>query len=353
MFEGVKVVELASVLAGPLVGSFFAELGASVIKIENKKTNGDVTRTWKLPEENKDIPFSAYYAAANYGKESILLDLSLKEDYTYVMQLIEDADILLVNFKPGDAQKLGLDYEKIQKRNPRIIYAELTGFGDQDVRTAFDVVLQAETGYMSINGERQALPLKMPLAMIDILAAHQLKEGILCAMLRRTNTNIGSKVSVSLYETAIASLANQATNFLMNGKVPEAIGSEHPNIAPYGDMFQSLNGDWFVLAVGTDRQFNELCISLGLDSIAHSEKYKTNSARVVHRNDMKKAIGEAIAIRSTLELESLFNRSHIPFGRVKNIREVFETDTAQSMVLEDDIEGYKARRVKTVAFRIS
>ncbi|MBA3706968.1 MAG: CoA transferase, partial [Bacteroidetes bacterium] len=169
-FKELKIIELANVLAGPAVGMFFSELGAEVIKIENKSTNGDVTRTWKLASENKDSTVSAYYASVNWNKKKLFIDLNKNEERQQVYGLIKNADIVISNFKPGDDVKLGMDYEKIKEINPSIVYAHLTGFGEADPRIAYDIVLQAETGFMYMNGISTEKPLKMPVALIDVLA---------------------------------------------------------------------------------------------------------------------------------------------------------------------------------------
>ena len=352
MFENLKVVELASVLAGPLVGTFFAELGAEVIKIENKSTYGDVTRTWKLPNESPLLNFSAYFAAANYGKQSLFLDLKSESDFSHVLELIAVADILIVNFKVGDAEKLGLDALGLRAKFPKLIYAALTGFGEDDNRTAFDVVLQAETAYMSMNGEKDAKPLKMPVAFVDILAAHQLKEGILCALIQRGQTGKGAKVSVSLYDAAIASLANQASNYLMTQSIPARIGSEHPNIAPYGDMFQTIEKDWIVLAVGTDKQFIDLLQVLDLSELLSDVKYITNALRVLNRDALNAVLTATIGSYTTEKLQGLLASRNRPFGRVKNMAEVFERPHSQKLILEDKIENTSAKRVKTAIFKL-
>ncbi|MCX6296683.1 MAG: CoA transferase, partial [Bacteroidetes bacterium] len=212
IFKDLKVIELANVLAGPAVGMFFAELGAQVIKIENKSTNGDVTRSWKIAKEDQKINSSAYYASVNWNKKSMFLDLKDASDKSKIIELIKEADIVISNYKKGDDIKLGMDFETLKKTNPTLIYAHISGFGEENSRTAFDIVLQAETGFMFMNGTKESGPIKMPVALIDILAAHQLKEGVLVALIKRMQTGNGSKVSVSLYDSAIASLANQATN---------------------------------------------------------------------------------------------------------------------------------------------
>lgn len=352
MFENLKIVELASVLAGPMVGTFFAELGADVIKIENSTTNGDVTRSWKLPSEDKNSNVSAYYAAANFGKKSIFLDYTKSDEYAQVIDLIKTADIVIANFKAGDAIKLNLDFETLKLKNPEIIYAEINGFGTENDRVAFDVVLQAESGFMYMNGEKNAKPLKMPVALIDILAAHQLKEGILCALIKKLKSGKGSKVTISLFDAAVASLANQATNWLMNGQVPEAIGSEHPNIAPYGDLFFTKDEKWMILAVGSEKQFKLLCNSLNLRNILSDEKFNTNQNRIKNRSELNKILSDKVILMNLKEIETLFLDNQVPFGSVKNMQEVFQNEAAQKLVLEENLEGILTKRVKTVVFEI-
>lgn len=341
MFENLKIVELASVLAGPLTGTFFAELGATVIKIENKHSNGDVTRAWKLPTESKENPISAYYSAANYSKESLLLDLTDHSDYTIVIDHVKSADIVIANFKPSTARKLKLTYEDLEAYNPSLIYAELTGFGGSDSRPAYDVVLQAETGFMYMNGEPKRNPVKMPVALIDVLAAHHLKEAILVAMISKSQTGKGKHIQVSLFDSALASLANQATNWLMEGHIPQPMGTQHPNIAPYGDMFKTKDGKLLVLAIGSDKQFENLSKVLDLGS----EGFETNVQRLSKRATLNSKISECIVQETSAYWESQFG--DIPFGIVKNMEEVFGDEKAQKMLLTEIIEGVETVRVKT------
>lgn len=351
-FQNLKIVELSSVLAGPLVGTFFAELGAEVIKVENQLTDGDVTRKWKIPEENRQHAVSAYYAAANFGKKTLLRNLKNEADYLEVLGWVATADVVLLNFKPGDALKLKLDFETLYKKNPTLIYGEIIGFSEQDPRVAYDVVLQAETGYMSMNGESDAPPLKLPLAIIDILAAHQLKEGILCALLERAKDGKGRKVSVSLYQAGVTALANQASNWLMNGHIPQRIGSLHPNIAPYGETFQCWDGKWIVLAIGSDKQFESLCHVLELSGLIADSRFETNASRVQHRTALTGYLKEAFLKKPSNKWIQSFLKNQVPFGQIKDIKDVFEEDQASQLILEEDIEGVPTKRVKTVAFKI-
>lgn len=352
VFKDLKVIELASVLAGPATGTFFAELGAEVIKIENKKTGGDITRSWKTAGENPDAPISAYYASANWGKKVIFADLSLPEERKEILELIEQADVVITNFKAGADKKLGMDYESLSGINPSLIYASITGYGDEEPRPAFDALLQAETGFMSMNGSPDSGPVKMPVAMIDLLAAHQLKEGILIALLQRGRNNRGARVSVSLYDAAIASLANQASNWLMNRHLPQRMGSLHPNIAPYGDIFHSKDGHEIMLAVGTDEQFRTLARILENTSLAADEKLLSNAQRVINREYLQEQLTPCFQRKNAGELLSELLNANIPAAMISDLEKVFETPEAQRLVATEITEGVPTKSVKTAVFRI-
>ncbi len=343
MFKELRIVELASSLAGPLTGSFFAELGAKVIKIENIKTGGDMTRKWKLPSEERSNSLSAYYCSANYGKEILMLDLSNENDYQEDLTHIREVDIVVVNFKPGTAQKLALNYQTIKKINRSIIYASLTGFENKDPRAAYDVVLQAETGFMYMNGEKGSKPLKMPLALIDVLAGHHLKEAILCALIHKMRTGDGKEIQISLYNSALASLVNQATNWLMAGHIPTQIGSQHPNIAPYGDMYLTRDNKYLVLAIGAESQFSRLAQLLKLDL----ESWDSNRKRVINRRNLNEIIKNHINKEIAVYWNETFKAHNIPFGIVKNMKEIFEDENAKACLLHENIEGQKTVRIKT------
>ena len=223
IFSQLKVLELASVLAGPSVGQFFAELGAEVIKVENVRTKGDVTRSWKTAGENTDDR-SAYFCSVNWGKKSIAIDLTHPEGRKIIHQLIPKIDVVIASFKPGDAVKLGVDHEVLAAINPQLIYGQITGYGSKNQRVGYDAVIQAEAGFMFMNGEPGRPSLKMPVALIDILAAHHLKEALLLSLLKRERTGRGGFVEVSLIQAAVSSLVNQATNWLVAGKMPGKLG---------------------------------------------------------------------------------------------------------------------------------
>lgn len=342
-FTNLVVLELASVLAGPSVGQFFAELGAEVIKVENSTTGGDVTRSWKTTGEETDDR-SAYFCSCNWGKKSIALDLRLEADREKVLKLAARADIVVASYKPGDAEKLGVGYEQLKIRNEKLIYGQINGYGSDDDRAGYDAVIQAESGFMDLNGEKGGLPTKMPVALIDVLAAHQLKEGLLVALLKREKSGQGCLVEVSLIQTAIASLVNQATNWLVAGKLPTRQGSAHPNIAPYGETFTTKDSKQLILAVGSDRQF-ELLLSvpgLGMDQKEEAQ-YATNSDRVRNRESLTKILSKSIGEQNANVLLPALHRLKIPAGLVQNVKDVLETPAAKSLLMtRGGIRGVRA-----------
>jgi crotonobetainyl-CoA:carnitine CoA-transferase CaiB-like acyl-CoA transferase len=351
--KGLKVVELASVLAGPAAGLFLAELGAEVMKIENKASGGDLTRQWKLSSEDPNWAFSAYYCSVNWGKTILLLDLRDENDQKQVLQYCQEADVVIANFKPDSARRMGVDAVSLRASNPQLIYAQISGFGENDDRPAFDVALQAEAGFLYMNGEADRPPAKMPVALIDLLAGHQLKEGILLALLQRQQTGLGTTVKVSLLDAALCSLANQATNWLVAGKIPQRMGALHPNIAPYGEVGTCADGSQLVLAVGNDRQFQGLCKALELEHLSQDSRFATNAERVKNRPALWQFLEERIA---KFEREILLNRLHelnVPAGAVHNLPEVMELPAAQALLRDWHLpDGTAVRSLSSIAFSL-
>lgn len=350
LFSDLKVIELAGVLAGPSAGYFFAELGAEVIKIENPNTGGDVTRSWKLPEEDPSQSDSAYYWCVNAFKTSIQLDLTTETGKTKVRELVKRADILICNYKSGDDKKLGVDYETLKQLNPKLIYANITGFGADSPRSAYDLILQAESGFMSMNGSKPGEVLKMPVALIDLLAGHQLKEAILIALLQRTKTGKGSKLTVSLFDSAIASLANQASNWLIAGHLPKASGSLHPNIAPYGELFESRDKQLLTFAIGNNKQFKALCELIAYPALAIDKRFSGNALRVKHRSELYQILYDYIKGFEFRELYEKCLKSGIPVAKVRNLKEVFELPEAKKMLRSIQQNGKDLQVVSGIAF---
>lgn len=348
-FKDLLVVELASVLAGPSAGLFFVECGARVIKIENTKSNGDVTRNWLNSKETGE-QISAYYASVNQGKELKMLDLEIASDLKELEELLKQADILISNFKPSSAKRWNLEVGQVHKRFPSLIIGQLDAFAEGDSRVAYDIVLQAETGYLSMTGFPDN-PARLPVPMIDILAGHQLKEGLLMALMHRYKTGKGAIVRVNLFETAIGALANQASNFLMSGLIPKAQGTLHPNIAPYGDCFICADHKPLVLAIGSDVQFNKLLACLDLPELLDDNRFCSNHERLKNRSELAILLDAAFKKQERNVWLKLFEANQIPCGALLNLEEVFHGKASQ-YIQESIIENTPTRAVKTVNFRL-
>ena len=344
-------MELASVLAGPAAGTFFAELGAEVIKVENKRTNGDVTRGWRVAGESEKGT-SAYYASVNYGKKILMADLSDEQDLAEISKLVDEADLIISNYLPRVARKFNLDYDSIKSQNPEVIFLDLKGYENED-RSAYDVVLQAETGWISMTGTNSDNPAKLPVALIDVLAGHQLKEAALLALLHRERTGKGSYTFCSLEASSLAALANQASNYLMAGKVAKPIGTAHPNIAPYGDWFETKDKVRFVLAIGSEKHFAHLVEVLDLANVLNDPRFKTNSMRVENRIKLNAILKGAISQFDFADLSEKLNKSGIPFGEIKKLDAVLNGVTARQMTLEENQDGTATTRLSGIAFKTS
>lgn len=348
--KGIRVIDASTVLAGPSVGTFFAELGATVLKIEHP-THPDVTRSWKLPSEDTNSPVSSYFSSINYLKEYISLNLKNADDRQSFLNHVESADILITNFKFGDAEKFGIEDEKLRTINPRLIIGKINGYGADDDRVAYDLILQAESGFMSMNGTPESGPVKMPVAMIDVMAAHHLKEGILLALYEREKSEKGKSMSVSLYDAAVSSLVNQASNYLMSNHVPQRIGSLHPNIAPYGELFQTSDDCTVTFAIGSDDHFEKLCHELKADELVEDERFSSNQKRVVNRAALKDQLEPLVASRSADSLLNALQAANVPAGKIQNLKEVFSSDKAKSLIREEVISGVPTKRVTSVVFK--
>lgn len=350
-FKGLKVLDISNILAGPLTASFFAELGATVIKIENKLTGGDATRQWKLPGENQEHKFSAYYFSANYGKQVMLLDLTLREDRQKAEELLASSDIVLSNFQKKVAEKLGFLPHEVVRKYPSLIFAQLSAYSFDDPRPGYDLVMQGETGWISMTGTDKNHLSKIPVAIIDIFASHQLKESILIAMTKKVLTGKGSEIHVSLYKSGISGLANQASNFLMNNKVAGPIGTLHPNIAPYGDLFCAADGTVFMLAVGSDEQFKKLWKTL-MPDVPINPNFEFNSRRVEFRYEMCGTLQQSFGSLTFEEIDKLLGTINVPYCSIKKLDEVLREPFAGEMILEQTIQDETGQSVSSIAFDI-
>ncbi len=330
---------------------FFAELGARVLKVENKRAGGDVTRSWRLPNESRE-GISAYYSSINYGKEIWSLDLSDRDDRETILAEIATCDVVISNYQPATALKLGMDYQSLATIKSDLIYVQLDGYYTGH-RPAFDVVLQAETGWMSMTGTDADQPAKLPVALVDVIAGHQLKEAALLAIIHRMRSGEGSYVQCNLEQASLTALANQATNYLMEGAVAQPIGTLHPNIAPYGDWFTTLDGHKVVLAIGSDAQFESFCESSGISKLKNDSRFATNAARVVQRSELAALIKPVIASQTYASWHAHWSSRNIPFGEIKNLDKVLESPAAKALIREEIIEGKHTKRLSGNAFNAS
>lgn len=317
--QGVKIVDLSRVLAGPFCTMILGDLGAEVIKVESPK--GDDTRTWGPPFQNG---VSAYYLCANRNKKSVTVDLKTSEGINQVKQLILDADVLVHNFKTGTMEKFGLDYDSLQEINPRIVYCSITGFGDTGPYKhlpGYDFIIQAMSGLMSITGTDQSGPQKVGVAITDVLTGLYAAIGIQAALLERTRSNRGQKLDLSLYDSAVSTLINIGSNYLMSGEIPQRLGNSHANIVPY-DTFETKDGE-MVIAVGNDGQFKRLCSIMGLENLPEDKRFKTNPNRVENRNQLIPILQAKFKEKPTQFWQEKCNEANIPCGPIQNLEEVY------------------------------
>lgn len=348
IFEGLKVLELSSVLAGPLVGSFFSELGASVIKIENKKNGGDVTRSWLHPSEAKDKEVSDYYLSANQNKDIQFLDLTNLEDHNHLIELVRWCDIVISNYPYETGLKLHTLYNDFKVFNEGLIFANLVAYNRHDPRTGFDALMQAECGYISMCGE-DGHPSKMPTAMIDILAAHHMKEAIMIALLQKALGKIRTcEIEVSLFDAALTGLINQGSSYLNSNILPTYLGTKHPTIAPYGDIFYSSDMVGFILAVGSDEQFKKLGFTLKLNSELMII-FDKNISRLERRNDLHNELQNKFNLISFEQTQTLLTNNKIPFGKINNLSSLFDLPQAFEMVKKTSGNG---KFVSNIAFKM-
>ncbi|MDB5525268.1 MAG: coA-transferase family protein [Rhizobium sp.] len=321
--SGIKVLELARILAGPWCGQTLADLGADVIKVESPE--GDDTRKWGPPYIDKDDEKSAaYFHAANRGKRSVIADFTTEEGRALVLKIAAQSDVLIENFKLGGLRKYGLDYDSLKKVNPRLIYCSITGFGQDGPyapRAGYDFMIQGMGGIMDLTGEPDGEPQKIGVAFADIFTGLYSVIAIQSALIAREKTGLGQQIDMALFDCMTGVLANQAMNFLASGKVPKRLGNAHPNIAPY-QTFPVADGH-LIVACGNDGQFSRLVAIVGLPELADDSRFKTNSARVENRAALT-AMMEA-KTRQWLrdDLLAAMEKQGVPAGPINSVADVF------------------------------
>lgn len=318
--EGIKVVDLSRILAGPLCTMTLADFGAQVIKIESPA--GDETRSWTPPVTASGI--STYYSAVNRNKQAVVADFADQSQLHALRELIRETDVVVENFRPGVLAKFGLDYPALSKENPRLVYCSISGFGEEQgaALPGFDLLVQAVGGLMSITGEPQGAPSKVGVALVDVLAAQNATTGILLALRERDASGRGQRVSINLMTSLLAGLTNQSSSTLATGTSPARMGNAHPSIAPY-ETFATSDGV-VAIAVGNNRQFAALLRELDLPELVDDPRFLDNSARVAHRVELKVLIEQATRNKTAGHWATSLMAGGVPAGKVNSIAEAID-----------------------------
>jgi formyl-CoA transferase len=328
--DGIRVLDLSRVLAGPWASQLLADLGADVIKVERPGA-GDDTRGWGPPflkDADGEATDAAYFLSANRNKRSVGIDIAQEAGAELVRKLAAKSDILIENFKVGGLKKYGLDYKSVIKLNPRLVYCSITGFGQTGpyaTRPGYDYMIQAMGGLMSITGQPEGAPgsepMKVGVAVADLFAGMYASNAILAALRHAERTGEGQHVDVALFDCQIAMLANQASNYLVSGVAPTRLGNAHPNIAPY-QVFATADG-YIVVAVGNDGQFAAFVAAIGEASLAEDDRYRKNRARVANREALIAVVAPAMTKKSSAEWFAALEAAGVPAGPINTIDAVF------------------------------
>ena len=324
--KGIKVVELARILAGPWAGQLLADLGAEVIKVESEQ--GDDTRAWGPPfiERDNDVS-AAYFHGCNRGKKSITVDLSTSQGQERIKKLVKESDILIENFKVGGLKKYGLDYESLKTKNKALIYCSITGFGQDGpyaTRAGYDYIIQGMSGLMSITGEPGGPPLKTGVAITDIFTGIYASTAILAALHQRKETGLGQHIDMSLLDSAVAILANQGMNYLSTGNSPGRMGNFHPNLSPY-QVFECSDGH-IIIATGNDQQYQRLCDILQCPELGKNPKFESNAKRVENRHELDDVLSRKTKNWKKAKLLMRCEVTSIPAGPINSLDEVFSDE---------------------------
>jgi crotonobetainyl-CoA:carnitine CoA-transferase CaiB-like acyl-CoA transferase len=363
--NGIKVLDLSRVLAGPWAGQMLADLGADVVKVERPGV-GDDTRAWGPPwlkdAQGRDTDDAAYFFCANRNKRSVAIDIATPEGQALVRRLAAQADVLLENFKVGGLKQYGLDFESLRAVNPRLIYCSITGFGQTGPyaqRPGYDFLIQGMGGLMSVTGPAEVPrapgepqgqgqgPQKVGVALVDIMTGLYASIGVLAALQHRHTTGQGQHIDLALLDVQVAALANQSANYLIGGTVPRRMGNAHPNIVPYQD-FPTADGD-MIVAVGNDAQFARLAEALGHAEWGSDARFATNAARVAQRAVLLPLLRQATVMRTTREWIEQLEAAGVPCGPINRLDEVFADAQVVARGLRIDLPHPLAGSVPGVA----
>ena len=350
--SGFRVLDLSRILAGPWASQMLADLGAEVIKIERPGA-GDDTRGWGPPymldEAGESSGEAAYFHAANRGKQSVCIDMAKPEGQVLIKDLAKHCDVLIENFKVGGLKKYGLDYDSLKGVNPKLVYCSITGFGQTGPyadRAGYDFMIQAMGGMMSVTGEADGEPMKIGVALADVLTGLYAANAIQAALIHQLKSGEGQYIDMALLDVQVATLANQAMNYLATGKNPKRLGNAHPNIVPY-QAFKTADG-FMILAVGNDAQFQRFCALADKPELAEDERFKQNSTRVKYRDILVPQVAEIMTMKTTENWLSELNHRGIPCGPINNIDQVFADPQVQHRGMQKTLEHPTAGKVTSV-----
>ena len=350
---GFRVLDLSRILAGPWASQMLADLGAEVIKIE-RPGQGDDTRGWGPPympdELGNPTGESAYFHGANRGKHSVCIDMAAQQGQQLILKLVEKCDVLIENFKVGGLNKYGLDYDSLKSINPKLVYCSITGFGQTGPysdRAGYDFMIQAMGGLMSVTGEADGEPMKVGVALADVMTGLYAANAIQAALIHQLRSGKGQYIDLALLDVQVATLAYQAMNYLASGNNPHRLGNAHPNIVPY-QAFQTADG-YIILAVGNDAQFARFCDLAGRGDLVADERFQKNSNRVKNRDALIPDIANILKTQTTDCWLERLNQKGIPCGPIANIDQVFDNPQVQHRGMRLELDHPAAGRVPSVA----
>ncbi|GAA6209809.1 CaiB/BaiF CoA-transferase family protein [Cognatishimia sp. WU-CL00825] len=332
--DGLIILDLTRILAGPTATQMLGDLGATVLKIENPKTGGDDTRAWgppyaETPDQNSDL--SAYYMAANRNKYSIPADLSSPEGQALVTAIAAQADVVVENYKPDGLRKYGLDHTTLCAKHPELVYCSISGFGQTGPnrdQPGYDLMAQGYGGIMSLTGDADGPPMKVGVGIADVMCGMYATIGVLAALRHRDQTGEGQHIDLALVDTQMAWLINEGTNFLTSGSPPQRRGNAHPNIVPY-DVFGAKDGH-VIIAVGNDAQFQRFCVALDRADLGGDARFATNSSRITHRQALTAEIAKTLILRPMQDILSRLQQVKVPCGPIHSVADALASDQAQA-----------------------
>lgn len=343
--EGIRILDLTRVLAGPFCTMTLADLGAEVIKVEST-TSKDDTRAWGPPYLGGE---SAYYLCANRNKRAMTLNLKSLKGQEIFKKLVAESDVVVQNFKTGTLDRLGLGYEEMKKINRQVILASITGFGTTGPykdEPGYDYIIQAMAGLMSITGDEHSGPLKVGVAIVDVLTGLYTAIGILAAVQERNYSGEGQEIDISLFDSQVSALVNVASNFLNSGIIPTRLGNQHPNIVPY-QVFPTMDQD-MVVAVGNDKQFEKFAAALGLPELARDEKFRMNKNRVENRELLITIITQKMKTKPARHWRELLHEAGIPNGPINDMLSLFEDPQVMAREMVVEMAHPTAKKIKMV-----